>query len=198
MKANITAIPKRTKYVIIIIKSKVQIARLLKEPNLSPNVPSPHHPQPSFSCVLISHPPLATVFISMASTSCHLPTIRANVNSPRVYFGARGAMQWPRRGGGGGVAQTGGGHLGYLHKVMWLSCSHRFIGSLQTPGVEREIQYENCRQLSHNRWRFCSRWKKHRLLLSQRDTSRDYVEICSDHISKAVLSLIILKLTQCF
>lgn len=39
--------------------------------------------------------------------------------------------------------------------------------------------------------------KKHVLLLSQQDTSRDYVEICSDHVSKAVLSLITLKLTRC-
>lgn len=40
--------------------------------------------------------------------------------------------------------------------------------------------------------------EKRRLLLSRRDARRDYVEICSDHVSKAVLSLITLKLPQCF
>lgn len=35
---------------------------------------------------------------------------------------------------------------GYLHKVMWLSCTHRFIVSLQNPGVKWGICYENCRQ----------------------------------------------------
>lgn len=56
-------------------------------------------------------------FISMASTSCHLQTIRANVNSPPVHFCARGAMHSSDP-DNGGVAQTGavngagGGTLG--------------------------------------------------------------------------------------
>lgn len=128
-------------------------------------------------------------FISIASTSCHLQTIRANVNLPRVYSCARGAMHGsdPE---GEWVAQMGGvgGHLGYLHKAMWLSCSHWFIISLQNLGVAQRMRTTiNCRTVSKGS---TANEKNHRLLLRQQGTSRDYVEICLDHVSKTVLSLI--------
>lgn len=61
-------------------------------------------------------------FISIASTSCHLQTIRANVNLPRVYSCARGAMHGsdPE---GEWVAQMGGwgGTLGiYIRQCDWV------------------------------------------------------------------------------
>lgn len=62
-------------------------------------------------------------FISMVSTSCHLQTMRANVNFPHVHFCARGAMHGsdPE---GERVAQTEGvgrGTLGiYIRQCDWV------------------------------------------------------------------------------
>lgn len=71
-------------------------------------------PEQSCSLSLLS---IGQCFISMASTSCHLQTIRANVNSPSVHFPARGAMHSsdPDRKGGstdGGWGEGGGPTLG--------------------------------------------------------------------------------------
>lgn len=138
-------------------------------------------------------------FISMVSTSCHLQTMRANVNFPHVHFCARGAMHGsdPE---GERVAQTEGvgrGTLGiYIRQCDWV-----VLIDLSFPSKTLEWSKEysmrtaiNCCTVPKDS---TADEKKHRLLLSQQDTSRDYMEICSNHVSKAVLSLITLKWTQC-
>lgn len=92
---------------------------------------------------------------------------------------------WHRR--GLWMGQEGGGHLGYLHKVMWLSCTHRFIVSLQNPGVKRGIRYETWRQLSHICRRFCGRGKTAPPIESARRSPR----LCGNLLGSRLQSCII-------
>lgn len=76
-------------------------------------------------------------FISMASTSCHLQTMRANVNFPHAHFRAGGAT-----GLGADIAvKRGGPDLDiYIRKCDWVALIDLAFASRTTGwGVEEEM-----------------------------------------------------------